>query len=249
MAEPVLVIKNLEKRFGALKATDGVSLTLMAGEIHALIGPNGAGKSTLIKQIVGEIRQDAGEIRLRGEEITSLPAHQRARRGLARSFQVSSLAPELTVLQNVMLAVQGASGRSYRFLRPALGDAGLTGPARRHIARVGLEAREATPAADLSHGERRGLEVAITLAMEPAAFLLDEPMAGMGPEGSARLTTLLSGLRTEAPILLIEHDMDAVFALADRISVLVYGAIITTGTVADIRAHPEVRRAYLGEDA
>ncbi|MEX2518836.1 MAG: ABC transporter ATP-binding protein [Paracoccaceae bacterium] len=249
MAEAVLSIKGLEKSFGALKATDGVSLTLMPGEIHALIGPNGAGKSTLIKQIVGEIRQDAGEIRLRGEEITPLPAHQRARRGLARSFQVSSLAPELTVLQNVMLAVQGASAQSFRFFRPALGDRRLTGPARRHIARVGLEPREAALAADLSHGERRSLEVAMALALEPAAFLLDEPMAGMGPEGSARLTKLLSGLRVEAPILLVEHDMDAVFALADRISVLVYGAIIATGSVAEIRAHPEVRRAYLGEDA
>ncbi len=248
MAEPVLSIRGLRKSFGALTATDDVTLELRRGEIHALIGPNGAGKSTLIKQIVGELRQDAGEIRLRGEEISALPAEARARKGLARSFQVSSLASEYTVLQNVVLAVTGAQGRAFGFLRPALSDPSLTGPARRALARVGLGAREGVRAADLSHGERRSLEVAMALALEPAAFLLDEPMAGMGPEGSARLTELLSGLRSEAPILLVEHDMDAVFALADRITVLVYGAVIATGSVAEIRAHPEVRRAYLGEE-
>lgn len=247
MTEPVLSVSGLCKRFGALKATDGVSLDLRRGEIHALIGPNGAGKSTLIRQITGELRQDSGEIRLRGEEISALSAAQRARKGLARSFQVSALAPEFTVLQNVMLAVAGGSGARLGFIRPALGDARLTGPARRHIARAGLEGREDVRAARLSHGERRSLEIAMALALKPAAFLLDEPMAGMGQEGARRLTALLAGLRAEAPILLVEHDMDAVFALADRISVLVYGALIATGPVEQIRADPGVRRAYLGE--
>ena len=169
-------------------------------------------------------------------------------RGLGRSFQISSVAPEFTVLENVMLAVQGASGRSFRFFRKASKDEALVGPAREHLARAGLEGREDARAADISHGERRSLEVAMALALHPKAFLLDEPMAGMGVEGTARLTELLAGLKTEAPILLIEHDMDAVFTLADRISVLVYGKVIFTGTVDEIRAHPEVRAAYLGEE-
>lgn len=249
MDEPVLAVSGLCKSFGALTATDGVTLDLKPGEIHALIGPNGAGKSTLIKQITGELRQDAGEIRLKGAEITPLSAAARARAGLARSFQVSSLAPEFTVLQNVMLAAQGASGKTFRFLRPALRDEALTGPARACLARVGLEGREDARAADISHGERRSLEIAMALALRPAAFLLDEPMAGMGAEGAGRLTTLLADLKAEAPILLVEHDMDAVFALADRISVLVYGRVIATGTVDDIRADAEVREAYLGEEA
>lgn len=248
MSDPILVVENVSKSFGALKATDGVSLDLYPGEIHALIGPNGAGKSTLIKQIVGEIAQDEGAIRLAGEEISHLSTAQRAMRGLGRSFQISSVAPEFTVLENVMLAVQGASGRSFRFFRKASKDEALVGPAREHLARAGLEGREDARAADISHGERRSLEVAMALALHPKAFLLDEPMAGMGVEGTARLTELLAGLKTEAPILLIEHDMDAVFTLADRISVLVYGKVIFTGTVDEIRAHPEVRAAYLGEE-
>ena len=248
MSDPILVVENVSKSFGALKATDDVSLDLYPGEIHALIGPNGAGKSTLIKQIVGEIAQDEGAIRLAGEEISHLSTAQRAMRGLGRSFQISSVAPEFTVLENVMLAVQGASGRSFRFFRKASKDDALVGPAREHLARAGLEGREDARAADISHGERRSLEVAMALALHPKAFLLDEPMAGMGVEGTARLTELLAGLKTEAPILLIEHDMDAVFTLADRISVLVYGKVIFTGTVDEIRAHPEVRAAYLGEE-
>lgn len=249
MAEPILDIRGLSKSFGALKATDDVSLDLRPGEIHALIGPNGAGKSTLIKQIVGEVRQDAGTIRFEGQAIDGLGPADRARLGLARSFQVSSVLPEFTVLQNVMLAVQGASGESFRFFRPALRDATLTEPALFHIAHAGLKGREGVQASDLAHGERRKLEIAMALALRPRAFLLDEPMAGMGQEGSAQLTKLLSDLREEAPILLVEHDMDAVFALADRISVLVYGRIVATGTVAEIRANPEVQRSYLGEDA
>ncbi len=249
MFEPILDIRNISKSFGALRASDDVSLTLHPGEIHALIGPNGAGKSTLIRQIVGEYRHDAGEIWFAGQEIGALDAPARARLGLARTFQVSSILAEFSVLQNVVMAVQGASGKIFRFFRPALGDPALTEPARAHIDHAGLQGRESVTAADLSHGERRKLEIAMALALSPRAFLLDEPMAGMGPEGSKQLTEILRELKQQAPILLIEHDMDAVFALADRVSVLVYGRIIATGTVAEIRANPEVQTAYLGDDA
>ncbi len=249
MAEPVLQVRGLIKRFGAVTASDGVSLDLARGEIHALIGPNGAGKSTLIAQIMGELRPDAGEIRLMDRDIGALGPAARARAGLARSFQVSQVAPDLSVLQNAMLAVMSASRRIFRFLRPALSDPALTGPARALIARVGLERRETVPAAQLSHGERRQLEIAMALAPRPRALLLDEPMAGMGADGAARLTRLLGELRRETPILLVEHDMDAVFALADRITVLNYGRVLASGTVAEVRADAEVRRAYLGEEA
>ncbi|MDI3335791.1 ABC transporter ATP-binding protein [Defluviimonas aestuarii] len=249
MSEPILVLSHLSKSFGALQATDDVSLDLRPGEIHALIGPNGAGKSTLIKQIAGEIRPDSGSVTFEGQAIDDLGPADRARLGLARSFQVSSVVPGFTVLQNVMLAVQGASGASFRFFRPALSDRNLTAPALFHIQQSGLEGRAAVKAADLAHGERRRLEIAMALAMRPRAFLLDEPMAGMGTEGARDLTAILEELKVEAPILLVEHDMDAVFALADRISVLVYGRVIATGTVDEIRANPEVRRSYLGEEA
>jgi len=249
MAEPVLEISGLTKRFGALTATDNVSLDLKAGEIHALIGPNGAGKSTLIHQICGTLAPDSGEIRFAGRRIDALDAAARARLGLARTFQVSSVAAEFSALRNVMLAVQARQGSSFRFVRPVMRDASLTEPAMRELERVGLAPRAHVPAAALSHGERRQLEIAIALAMGARAFLLDEPMAGMGPEGSRGLTTFLDRLRQDAPILLVEHDMNAVFALADRISVLVYGRIVATGTVDEIRRDPEVRRAYLGEEA
>ena len=249
MAEPVLEVRGVSRSFGALNAIDDVSLDLRPGEIHALIGPNGAGKSTLIELIAGGLRPDAGTIRFAGRDIGGLDAAGRARAGFARSFQVSSLAPGLSVLENVVLAVQGASTRSYRFLRPALGDPALTGPAERELERAGLAARAREPAGNLSHGERRRLEIAMALALGPRAFLLDEPMAGMDAAGSREMTGLLSELRRAAPILLVEHDMDAVFALADRISVLVYGRIIATGPVAAIRADARVQRAYLGEDA
>jgi branched-chain amino acid transport system ATP-binding protein len=246
---PILSIANLSKSFGALVASDDVSIDLRAGEIHALIGPNGAGKSTLIKQIAGELKPDTGTIHFAGQDITATDAVARARMGLARTFQVSSLVPEFSVLQNVILAVQAVSRRTFRFFRPVLGDADLVEPAMAQLKRVGLDHRAAMKAADISHGERRQLEMAVALALKPRAFLLDEPMAGMGPEGSKNLTGFLDGLRHEAPILLVEHDMDAVFALADRISVLVYGRIIATGSVEDIRNNDDVRRAYLGEDA
>lgn len=249
MTEPILQLAKLSKSFGALKATDRVSIDLRPGEIHALIGPNGAGKTTLIHQIAGSLKPDAGTIAFCGNDISGFHMAARARLGLARTFQISSLALEFSALRNVMLAVQAKSGSSFRFFRDVRTDKSLTGPAMAALSRVGLAERAGIPAVELSHGERRRLEIAIALALGPKAFLLDEPMAGLGPEGSRELTRLLGGLRAEAPILLVEHDMDAVFALADRISVLVYGRIIATGSVDEIRRDPEVRRAYLGEEA
>ena len=249
MAEPVLSLANLSRSFGALKATDDVSLTLMPGEIHALIGPNGAGKSTLIAQVSGRLMPDAGTITFRGQDITRLSVAQRARLGLGRSFQISSLIPDYSARRNVMLALQARQGHPFRFLRPVMRDRGLRDGADAILSRVGLAGRASVPSAELSHGERRLLEIAVALALEPACFLLDEPMAGMGAEGVGTLVTFLRGLKAEAPILLVEHDMDAVFALADRLSVLVYGRIIATGTVEDIRRDPRVREAYLGDSA
>lgn len=249
MVEPVLQISNLIKNFGALRATDGVTLDLRPGEIHALIGPNGAGKSTLIHQICGTLRQDSGSIRFAGQDIGSFGVAERARLGLGRTFQVSSIAPDFSGLRNVMLAVQAKQGSSFRFFKPVMRDRSLIDTAMAILERVGLTARARIPAAELSHGERRQLEIAMALALGSKAFLLDEPMAGMGPEGSKSLTRFLDTLRQEAPILLVEHDMDAVFALADRISVLVYGRIIATGTVEEIRRDPTVRTAYLGDHA
>ncbi len=249
MADPVLSLSGLSRSFGALKATDSASLDLMPGEIHALIGPNGAGKSTLINLITGELKPDAGTIRFLGRDISALDVAARARSGLARTFQISSVVADFTVLQNVMLAAQGADGGTFRFFRAALSDATLTGSAHKHIAAAGLIDRAEVPAAKLSHGERRKLEVAMALALQPRAFLLDEPMAGMGAEGAAELGILLRSLVLQAPILLVEHDMDAVFALSDRISVLVSGRVIATGSVDDIRNDPEVHRVYLGDDA
>ena len=248
MPEPILELDALSKRFGAVVASDDVTLDLRPGEIHALIGPNGAGKSTVIKQIAGEVRHDKGAIRFAGRDIGRLDMVARARLGLARTFQVSSFAPEFSALQNVMLAVQSVNRTTFRFLRPALGDASLVEPAMSYLERLLLDDRAKVRAGDLSHGERRALEIAMALALRPKAFLLDEPMAGMGPENTKKLVEILDGLRAEAPILLVEHDMDAVFALADRISVIVYGRIIASGTPEGIRGNEEVRRAYLGDE-
>ncbi len=248
MTEPVLEIRDIHKAFGALKASDGISLDLREGEIHALIGPNGAGKSTLIQQIAGGLRPDSGTVHFLGEDVTALPAALRARMGLARTFQISSLAMEYTVLQNLVLGALGARGGVFRFFHPVMKDGALLEAARKAMAAVGLEDLARTRVADLSHGQRRQLEVAVALVLKPRAFLMDEPMAGLGLEGSRQMTRFLDGLRAEAPILLVEHDMDAVFALADRISVLVYGRVIATGTPREIRADSEVRRAYLGEE-
>ena len=247
MTDPVLDIRHLHKSFGAVQATRDVSLSLRPGEIHALIGPNGAGKSTLIAQISGALRPDQGEVWFLGANVTALDTAARARMGLARSFQISATVPEFTALQNVLLCTR-AEGRPGVW-RAALRDTSRREQAEAMLSRVGLRARRATPASDLSHGERRKLELAMALAMGPRVFLLDEPMAGLDAEGSAAITRLLDPLRHEAPILLVEHDMDAVFALADRITVLDYGQVLATGTPEAIRAHPEVRRAYLGEEA
>ena len=247
MAETVLDIKNLCKSFGGLKATDDVSLNLRKGEIHALIGPNGAGKSTLIGQIAGTIKHDSGTIRFDGQDIGSLGVTQRAQLGLGRTFQVSSLMPEFSALRNVMLALQARQGSSFRFWKPVMQDTLLKDEAAAVLERVRLGSRMHVPSAELSHGERRQLEIAIALALRSKALLLDEPMAGMGPEGSKQLTVFLDALRHEVPVLLVEHDMDAVFALADRISVLVYGRVVASGTVAEIRSNALVREAYLGE--
>ncbi|MFN3955280.1 MAG: ABC transporter ATP-binding protein [Pararhodobacter sp.] len=249
MAEPILELSNLHKSFGALKATDDVSLTLEPGEIHALIGPNGAGKTTLMAQISGRYAPDSGTITFRGQNITRLSVAQRARLGLGRSFQISSLIPEYSARRNVMLALQARQGHSYRFIMPVRHDRRLREPAMAILERVGLAGRASVRSAELSHGERRLLEIAVALALEPACFLLDEPMAGLGTEGVGRMVEFLGTLKAEAPILLVEHDMDAVFRLADRISVLVYGRVIASGRVEDIRNNPEVRRAYLGEEA
>jgi len=246
MTEPILCIEGISKRFGALVASEDISLNVLPGEVHALIGPNGAGKSTLIKQIAGTLAPDAGAIRFLGQDITGMEAAARAQMGLGRSFQVSAVLTEYTVLQNVLLVVQGAARTSFRLFRRALSHAEDVAAARIDIDRIGLRGREAILAGDLAHGERRRLELAMALALKPKIFLLDEPMAGMGSEGAAEMTKLLNELRNEAPILLVEHDMDAVFALADRITVLDYGRVIASGTVAEVRAHPEVRRAYLG---
>jgi branched-chain amino acid transport system ATP-binding protein len=245
----MLEVTGLSKNFGALRASDGIHLEVRDGETHAIIGPNGAGKTTLIAQLAGNLRPDAGRIRFAGEDITALPAHKRARRGLARSFQITSIYPEFSALDNVALAVQASAGHSFRFWRPARRDPALSEPARRILGEVGLSGRSHVLAANLAHGEQRQLEVAMVLATGPRLMLLDEPMAGMGVDESQRMIALLAGLKRKHTIILVEHDMDAVFRLADRISVLVYGRIIASGAPDEIRANSEVRAAYLGEDA
>ncbi len=249
MTDSLLQVSNLVKTFGALRATDGVDLEVREGETLAVIGPNGAGKTTLIGQLAGNLRPDAGEIRFAGEDITRLSAPQRALKGFARSFQITSVFPEFTALENVALAIQAHAGHSFRFWRPAMSDAALTGPARERLEEVGLLARAAVPAVNLSHGEHRQLEVAMALAGRPRLLLLDEPMAGMGIEESQRMIGLLGTLKSRQTMILVEHDMDAVFRLADRIAVLVYGRVIATGSPQEIRANEEVRKAYLGEEA
>ncbi len=248
MVEPLLELRGLTKAFGALKVTQDVSLSVLPGEIHAVIGPNGAGKTTLVHQVSGTLAPDAGSIHFAGRDVTRLPLARRARLGLARSFQITAVLPGFSVLENAALAVQARSGSSFRFWRAAATEAALNNAALEALAQVGLANRAETLAGDLSHGERRQLELAIALAMQPRLLLLDEPLAGAGPEETERLVGILAGLKARYGILLVEHDMAAVFALADRISVLVYGQVIATGTPAEIRANAEVRAAYLGED-
>jgi branched-chain amino acid transport system ATP-binding protein len=246
VAEPLLRTEGLSKQFGGIVASDDIALAVGAGELHAVIGPNGAGKTTLIGQLAGEIAPDAGRVFFAGQDITALRADRRAARGLARSFQITSLFPDFTALDNVALAVQAQAGHSFRFWRDARRDPALREPARAALAGVGLGARADVLVAEMSHGEHRELELAMALATKPRLLLLDEPMAGLGPEESARVIKMLRGLKGSLAILLIEHDMDAVFALADRITVLFYGRVIASGAPDAIRADAEVRRAYLG---
>ncbi|HZP69946.1 MAG TPA: ABC transporter ATP-binding protein [Pseudolabrys sp.] len=243
----LLRVENLSKRFGGIVATDGLNISIPEGELHAVIGPNGAGKTTLIAQLSGQLTPDSGGIRFAGNDITTLPMPARSALGLARSFQITSLFLDLSVLDNVALAVQAHAGHSFHFWRNARREAELRDPARAALARAGLKVREDLPASALSHGEHRQLELAMALASKPRMLLLDEPMAGLGPEESARMVAMLRELKKELTILLVEHDMEAVFALADRITVLVYGRVIASGRPEEIRNNAQVRDAYLGE--
>lgn len=240
---------GLTKSFGALKVTDGVSLDVRPGELHALIGPNGAGKTTLIHQIAGTLTSDTGAIRFGGRDVTRESPEARSRAGLARTFQITSIVPSLSVLENVALAVQARSSQPLKLFGAAASDESLNAPARAALQSVGLSQRADALSGALSHGEKRALEIAMALALEPKAILLDEPMAGAGREESLRIVDLLASLKGRIAMLLVEHDMDAVFSLADRISVLVYGRVIATGTPDEIRADERVRTAYLGEEA
>lgn len=246
MSGPLLRIENLTKRFGGILANDGIELDVRMGEVHAVIGPNGAGKTTLISLLVGERRPDTGGIFLDGADITRLSVNERAQLGIARSFQITSVFPDLTVIENVMLAVQAQAGHSFRFWRPARGIERLRRPAIEALDRVGLRSRADSVAAVISHGERRQLEIAMALAVRPKLLLLDEPTAGMSADESAQMVMLLQGLKGGNAMLLIEHDMNVVFSLADRITVLVNGRVIVTGAPDAVRGNPEVRRAYLG---
>lgn len=247
-AGALLQVNDLVKQFGALRATDHVTLDVQQGEIHALIGPNGAGKTSLVAQLSGHLPSDSGQIVFAGQDVTSLPTHERVRRGLARSFQITRLFKSFTVLDNVALSVQARSGHSFSFWRPVRSEKALTDQAMAVLQDLGLQDRAQDPASELSHGEQRVLELGLAVATRPKLLLLDEPMAGAGPVESERIVNLIQQLRSQVSILLIEHDMDAVFRLADRISVLVNGALIATGTPEAIRHNPQVIAAYLGEE-
>jgi branched-chain amino acid transport system ATP-binding protein len=249
MTVPPLQLKNLTKNYGALRVTDDVTLDVEAGELHAIIGPNGAGKTTLIHQISGLARPDSGRVLFHGGDVTELPMHERARLGLVRSFQITSILPRFSALENVALAVQAHSGSSFRFFGEAAAEQPLNDAAMALLARFGLGARAPTPAGQMSHGEKRQLELAIALAAKPKLLLLDEPLAGTSHDESHQIIATLQQLRRELPIVLIEHDMDAVFALADKVSVLVYGRIIASGSPRSVRDDAQVRAAYLGEEA
>jgi branched-chain amino acid transport system ATP-binding protein len=247
VADPLLRVEKLVRRFGGILATDHVSLDVVKGELHAIIGPNGAGKTTLISQLTGHLSPNSGSVFLGGRDITGLPAYRRSALGLARSFQITSLLPDFTAADNVALAAQAHHGHSFRFWANARKERVLRDAARAALERVGLGARADVLVSRLSHGEQRELELAVALATRPKLLLLDEPMAGLGVTESARMVKLLQELRREVTVVLVEHDMAAVFALADRISVLVYGRVIVSGAPADIRQNDEVKRAYLGD--
>ena len=248
MAEPLLRIESLCKSFGAVKACHDLSLEVHAGEIHALIGPNGAGKTTLLNQIAGDLTPDSGQIFLAGQEVTHLPLYRRAPLGLARSYQITSVFANLSVEENMLLAIQAHHGHSFRFWGRGLKDPQLLAELGPALETVGLSERAETIAGNLSHGEKKQLEVGMALSCKPQLLLLDEPMAGMGPGGSIELSKLIHKLKKEMTILLVEHDMEAIFSLADRITVLVYGEVVATGSVEEIRSNPAVRQAYLGEE-
>jgi branched-chain amino acid transport system ATP-binding protein len=248
MAEAVLSLKNLQKSFGGLVVTDNVTLEVTGGELHAIIGPNGAGKTTLINQISGVIQPDAGHIAFAGADITALPLHARAALGVARTFQITSILPNFSALENVALAVQARNGTSMQFFGRAAAEHKLNDAAMIALGEVGLAERAHVCAGQLSHGEKRALEIAIALAMQPKLLLLDEPMAGTGPEETTRLVAVLRRLKGRFPVVLVEHDMTAVFALADRISVLLYGRILASGEPDTVRNDPRVVAAYLGDE-
>ena len=244
MSRKLLEVKGLSKAFLGIKANDDVQLSIHAGEVHGLIGPNGAGKTTAISLLSGELRPDSGQVFMDGKDITNLSAWRRIHMGLARSYQISRIFPDMTLLQNVQVSLQIAHGHSFRFVAPAFGSHGDEALAM--LAKLGLEDRAHDLASSLAHGLRRELELAVILARKPRMLLLDEPMAGMGKTESIRITQLLEQLRGQVTMLLVEHDMDVVFQLADRISVLVQGHVVTTGTPEDIAKNPQVRAAYLG---
>jgi branched-chain amino acid transport system ATP-binding protein len=247
VADPLLRVERLVRRFGGIAATDNLSLDVISGELHAIIGPNGAGKTTLISQLTGQLLPNSGTIHFAGQDITRLPAWRRSALGLARSFQITSLLPDFTAADNVALAAQAHDGHSFRFWGSARKEKQLRQAAQSALAGVGLADRADTLVSKLSHGEQRELELAVALATKPQLLLLDEPMAGLGTTESARMVKLLQELRREVTIVLVEHDMEAVFALADRITVLVYGRVIASDVPAAIRGNEEVKRAYLGE--
>ncbi|ERF83989.1 ABC transporter ATP-binding protein [Bradyrhizobium viridifuturi] len=247
MAEPLLRVDNLVRRYGGITATDNLSMEVVPGELHAIIGPNGAGKTTLISQLTGQVMPNSGTIRFAGRDVTGLPSYKRSRLGLARSFQITSLLKDFSAIDNVALAAQAHDGHSFRFWGNARKETRLREAARAALERVGLGKRADIVVSQLSHGEQRELELAVALATKPQLLLLDEPMAGLGVTESARMVALLKELRKEVTIVLVEHDMEAVFALADRITVLVYGRVIACDVPDAIRKHEEVKRAYLGE--
>jgi len=247
VAESLLRVDKLVRRFGGIIATDHVTLEVPQGELHAIIGPNGAGKTTLISQLTGHLMPHSGSIHLAGRDISRLPAYRRSALGLARSFQITCLLSDFTAADNVALAAQARDGHSFRFFADARKERPLREAAMEALTRVGLRERANVQVSRLSHGEQRELELAVALATKPQLLLLDEPMAGLGVTESARMVKLLQELRKEVTIVLVEHDMEAVFALADRISVLVYGRVIASGTPEAIRQNDEVKRAYLGD--
>jgi branched-chain amino acid transport system ATP-binding protein len=244
----MLRTESLVKRFGGILVSDAISIDIAPGELHAIIGPNGAGKTTLINQLSGEMASNSGNVWFDGTDVTSLAIHERARRGLLRSYQITSIFEDFTVRENAVLAAVGAREHGWRFLQPMLSRSGPAQSAQEALQACGLALRADVPAADLAYGERRQLEMAMALAAQPKFLLLDEPMAGMSVQESAAVVAMLARLKGSYTILLIEHDMEAVFALADRITVLVYGKVMFTGTPDEIRNHPEVRAVYLGEE-